>query len=100
MLADDHWLWGGSLDEIEYTIRHGIRNDQDEDARFSLMPTFGGEFALDVRDGRGVAGPGLVSGSRSADPRGASRGPGAAVIAVDTPVSPSLTVSWPDLMHG
>jgi cytochrome c oxidase cbb3-type subunit 3 len=50
VLADDHWLWGGTLDEIEYSIRHGIRNDQDEDARFSLMPTFGGEFGLLGRD--------------------------------------------------
>ncbi len=39
-LADDAWLWGGSLEEIEYTIRHGIRTGAD-DARFSEMPAFG-----------------------------------------------------------
>jgi cytochrome c oxidase cbb3-type subunit 3 len=50
VLADDHWLWGGTLDGIAYSIRHGIRNDQDENARFSLMPTFGGEFGLLSRE--------------------------------------------------
>jgi cytochrome c oxidase cbb3-type subunit 3 len=40
-LLDDDWLWGGSLDEIAYTIRHGIRNEQDLDAHWSQMPAFG-----------------------------------------------------------
>jgi len=40
-LLDDAWLWGGSLEEIEYTVRHGIRNDIDPDARWSEMPVFG-----------------------------------------------------------
>ncbi|HAJ20620.1 MAG TPA: cytochrome-c oxidase, cbb3-type subunit III, partial [Rhodospirillaceae bacterium] len=40
-LNDDDWLWGGSIDEIYTTITHGIRNDQDDDARFSEMPAFG-----------------------------------------------------------
>ncbi|MEM7045008.1 MAG: cytochrome-c oxidase, cbb3-type subunit III [Pseudomonadota bacterium] len=39
-LADDDWIWGGSLDEIEYTINHGIRNASD-DARFNEMPAYG-----------------------------------------------------------
>jgi cytochrome c oxidase cbb3-type subunit 3 len=40
-LQDDVWLWGGDLNELETTIRHGIRNDTDEDARYSEMPKFG-----------------------------------------------------------
>ena len=24
-LADDAWIWGGSLEDIQHTIRHGIR---------------------------------------------------------------------------
>lgn len=40
-LNDDAWLWGGSLDDIYHTIRHGVRNDTDDDARFSEMPAFG-----------------------------------------------------------
>lgn len=40
-LLDDDWLWGGTLDEIQQTITHGIRYDADEDTRFSQMPAFG-----------------------------------------------------------
>ncbi|MEL6197995.1 MAG: cytochrome-c oxidase, cbb3-type subunit III [Pseudomonadota bacterium] len=40
-LRDDAWLWGGTLEEIEHTIRHGIRYDGDLDTRFSEMPAFG-----------------------------------------------------------
>jgi len=40
-LLDDDWLWGGSLDAIRYTVAHGIRNDADENARFSQMPAYG-----------------------------------------------------------
>ncbi len=39
-LADDIWLWGGSLTDIETTIRHGIRSD-DPEARVKDMPAFG-----------------------------------------------------------
>ncbi|WP_212524878.1 cytochrome-c oxidase, cbb3-type subunit III [Actibacterium sp. MT2.3-13A] len=39
-LLDDDWLWGGSLEEIHYTVSHGIRNEIDADARFSQMPAF------------------------------------------------------------
>ncbi|MBQ0805019.1 MAG: cytochrome-c oxidase, cbb3-type subunit III [Sulfitobacter sp.] len=40
-LLDDEWLWGGAMADIEYTVRHGIRNEQDADARYSQMPAFG-----------------------------------------------------------
>ncbi len=40
-LQDDSWLWGGDIAAIQATIRHGIRNDTDEDARYSEMPKFG-----------------------------------------------------------
>ncbi|MEO1176012.1 MAG: cytochrome-c oxidase, cbb3-type subunit III [Pseudomonadota bacterium] len=40
-LLDDAWLWGGTVDEIQYTVRHGIRNEDDADARWSEMPAFG-----------------------------------------------------------
>jgi cytochrome c oxidase cbb3-type subunit 3 len=39
-LADDVWLWGGKLEDIEQTITHGIRSG-DADARQSQMPRFG-----------------------------------------------------------
>lgn len=40
-LLDDDWLWGGQIDQIAATIRHGIRNEDDPDARWSQMPAFG-----------------------------------------------------------
>ncbi|MFY0647957.1 cytochrome-c oxidase, cbb3-type subunit III [Sulfitobacter geojensis] len=40
-LLDDDWLWGGDHASIAYTVRHGIRNEADEDARYSEMPAFG-----------------------------------------------------------
>lgn len=40
-LLDDDWIWGGSLDDIYTTVRHGIRNEEDDDARYSEMPAFG-----------------------------------------------------------
>ena len=46
ILADDVWLWDGTLDGIEYTLRHGIRHDGDLDTRFSLMPAFGRDSLL------------------------------------------------------
>lgn len=39
-LADDEWLWGGSFDAIAQTIRHGIRNAEDPQARASIMPPY------------------------------------------------------------
>lgn len=41
VLADDKWLWGGTLDEIRTTIVHGIRWDEDDDTRYSEMPPYG-----------------------------------------------------------
>lgn len=43
VLADDDWLWGGSIEEIETTIRYGIRSTH-EDARLSEMPVFGDDY--------------------------------------------------------
>lgn len=40
-LNDDDWLWGGDLQSIYTTIKHGVRNQDDDDARVSDMPAFG-----------------------------------------------------------
>jgi cytochrome c oxidase cbb3-type subunit 3 len=45
-LLDNDWLWGGSIDEIAYTIKHGIRNETD-DAHYSEMPRFGADELLE-----------------------------------------------------
>jgi len=39
VLADDDWLWGGSVDAIEQTVRFGVRTDHD-DTRSSEMTPF------------------------------------------------------------
>ena len=39
-LNDDEWLWGGTMEEIQYTITHGVRNETDDDAHASEMPAF------------------------------------------------------------
>ncbi|MGF1561080.1 MAG: cytochrome-c oxidase, cbb3-type subunit III [Geminicoccaceae bacterium] len=46
-LADDDWIWGGTIDEIAYTIRHGIRNDQSDESRYSEMPRYGVDGILE-----------------------------------------------------
>jgi cytochrome c oxidase cbb3-type subunit 3 len=45
-LADDQWIWGGTLDAIQQTIVHGVRNGEDPDARDSQMPAFGADQIL------------------------------------------------------
>lgn len=44
-LADDDWLWGGRLKDIQQTVTHGIRN-ADPDSRQSAMPRFGADGIL------------------------------------------------------
>jgi cytochrome c oxidase cbb3-type subunit 3 len=46
-LLDNDWLWGGTLEDIHLTITHGIRNEEDEDARYSEMPAFGRDELLE-----------------------------------------------------
>ncbi|QBY01598.1 cytochrome-c oxidase, cbb3-type subunit III [Rhodophyticola sp. CCM32] len=41
-LLDDDWLWGGTIDDIHFTVSHGIRNEDDPDARYSEMTAFEG----------------------------------------------------------
>ena len=44
-LRDDVWLWGGKLEDIQYTITHGVRTGA-EGARMSQMPAFGRDEML------------------------------------------------------
>lgn len=44
-LADDDWLWGGTLSDIHRTITYGIRN-ADQNSRVSQMPRFGADGIL------------------------------------------------------
>jgi cytochrome c oxidase cbb3-type subunit 3 len=44
-LRDDIWLWGGSLEQIQQTITHGVRSG-DPAAHQSQMPSFGRDALL------------------------------------------------------
>jgi cytochrome c oxidase cbb3-type subunit III len=48
VLADDVWIWGGSMDEIEQTLRVGIRSGH-PNTRISQMPAFGRDHLLEPR---------------------------------------------------
>lgn len=53
-LNDDDWLWGGSLQQIEYTIRYGARSTHDK-AHVGNMPAFGRDGALKRSEVEAVA---------------------------------------------
>ncbi|AZO34050.1 MAG: cytochrome-c oxidase, cbb3-type subunit III [Mesorhizobium sp.] len=46
-LNDDDWLWGGTTEQIQQTIAHGIRFASDPDTRLSEMPAFGDVITAD-----------------------------------------------------
>lgn len=45
-LLDDEWLWGGTIEDITQTIRHGIRSPGNEETRQSAMTAFGKDELL------------------------------------------------------
>jgi cytochrome c oxidase cbb3-type subunit 3 len=47
-LRDDVWLWGGTLEDIEQTLRVGVRSTHPQ-TRMSQMPAFGRDGMLDAR---------------------------------------------------
>lgn len=49
-LLDNDWLWGGTLEDIYLTVNHGIRNETDDDARYSEMPAFGRDELLEPEE--------------------------------------------------
>ncbi len=61
-LADDDWLWGGTLADIQLTIQHGIRSAADPESR-SIdigMPAFGRDGMLSPEDIKTVSNHVLV----------------------------------------
>jgi cytochrome c oxidase cbb3-type subunit 3 len=53
-LNDDDWLWGGKLEDIALTIRHGVRTT-DDNTRQGSMPAFGRDKLLERPDILAVA---------------------------------------------
>ena len=72
-LADDQWLWGGTLDDIRTTITYGVRN-QNPNSRQSEMPAFGGGDALNDTQLNDVAEYVLSLSKHSSDAAAAGRG--------------------------
>ena len=73
VLADDAWIWGGTMDEIQYTLLHGIRWDEDSETRFSEMPAFG-QGILDREQIAQVANFVLSLSGEAPDPEAAEAG--------------------------
>lgn len=73
-LNDDIWLWGGTLEQIAFTITHGVRNDTDDDARFNEMPAFGKDEILETAQINDVVEYVLSLNDRSEDKAAAERG--------------------------
>lgn len=71
VLADDDWIWGGTLDDIYQTIKYGIRSKHD-DTRYSEMIAFGADEILEPAQISAVADYVLsLSGAGAANEEGA-----------------------------
>ena len=72
-LADDAWLWGGTLGDVQTTILYGIRSSHPE-TRVSEMPAFGAMQMLNRGQVSDVAEFVLSLSGRSEDEAAADRG--------------------------
>ena len=72
-LADDDWIWGGTLDDIQTTLLYGIRADND-DTRISDMPAFGVDELLTDEEIADVAAYVLSLSGGEADSAAVERG--------------------------
>lgn len=73
-LNDDDWLWGGGIDDIYTTIRHGIREPDNDDTRLSLMPSYGRDGILSPQEVDDVVEHVLLISGQQADAAKAARG--------------------------
>ena len=72
-LGDDAWIWGGSLEALESTIRYGIRSEHDE-TRDMAMPAFKSDEVLDDAEINDVAEFILSLSDSAGDASAAERG--------------------------
>jgi cytochrome c oxidase cbb3-type subunit 3 len=73
-LADDDWIWGGTLDAIRTSIAHGFRNQDDEAARGVQMPRFLADGVLTAPQVNDVTEHVLSLTGRATDAGAAARG--------------------------
>lgn len=74
VLADDDWIWGGTLADISQTLQHGIRNVDDAETRVTDMPRFGADEILDRDQINSVTEFVLSLSGRATDPAVAESG--------------------------
>jgi cytochrome c oxidase cbb3-type subunit III len=72
-LADDVWLWGGKLEEIERTLRYGIRANHPQ-THASEMPAFGRDELLPQEQIEDLVQYVMQKSGQRADPAAAARG--------------------------
>jgi cytochrome c oxidase cbb3-type subunit 3 len=73
-LADDAWIWGGTLDHIQQTLQHGVRWQGDDDTRVSEMPRFGADDLLNPEQINDVSQFVLSLSNTATDAAAAERG--------------------------
>jgi len=73
-LNDDAWLWGGTLEDIQTTLRHGIRWEADIQTRFNDMPKFLADGILSRDEVADVVQYVLQISGQDADASAAGRG--------------------------
>ena len=71
-LLDDDWLWGGTIEDIVYTVTHGVRNEQSLDSRYSEMTAF--DEILTDEEITGVVNHVLAISGQDHDPAAAELG--------------------------
>ena len=73
-LADDVWIWGGTMEDIHLTLLHGIRAEGNDETRFSDMPAFGRDELLSAEEIGDLAEHVLAYSGRSENADAAARG--------------------------
>ncbi len=73
-LADDDWIYGGSFDAIQHTIKHGVRANESDDQRGVAMPAFQATGMLNAAQVNDTAEFVLSLTGRSTDAAAVTRG--------------------------
>ncbi|MGB6087047.1 cytochrome-c oxidase, cbb3-type subunit III [Parvibaculum sp.] len=73
-LNDDEWIWGGTLEDIQYTVNHGIRWEANDGTRQNIMMAYGRDGILSRAEISDVAEYVLSLSGRSENAEAATRG--------------------------
>lgn len=73
-LNDDDWIWGGKVEDIQQTIKHGIRWPEAKETRDSAMPRFGLDGLLEPKQIADTAEYVMSLSGASTDKAAAERG--------------------------